>query len=1057
MSINKLKGAIFDLDGVVTQTETTHFKAWKDTFDHLLKHLEDQNEDIDYREFTKEDYLTYVDGKPRYQGVMSFLDSRQIELDFGSEGDSAGNLTICGIGNKKNLKFRELVKKEGVNIYETSLEFVDMMKRKGVKVGVASSSKNSKYILEKTGLLKKFKTVVGGIRASELDLEGKPEPDIFVQAAADIGLGPSECLMVEDAIAGVKAGRKGNFACVIGVAREENIDELRRYGGDFTVEDLSEITWNGIVDWFEKGMYEDAWHLAYYGFDQMDEKLRETLTTVGNGYFATRGCFVGEKATKDIHYPGTYIAGVYNEVPTVIHDKKIYNNDFVNCPNWLLIDFKIGDEKYIDILKTKILLYQHKLNMKTGTVWRLIKFQDAKGRITTLEVERFASMDNPHIAAIKYKFTPNNYFEPVTLRSTLDGTVRNYGVPRYRSLSSNHLNAEKQERRGDCIFLHVQTNQSHIDIVMHAKHKLFKEDREYDVKGEIKHDIQNINESYTFDCKQNKTYTLEKLVSIYTSNDTDIDDPEKEGLDILNQDQTYDQLLEKSKKAWTSLWDKADFIIDGDRFAQRTTRLHIYHLLTTASPHNKNIDAGIPARGLHGEAYRGHIFWDELFVLPFYNLHFPEVSKADLMYRYKRLDEARKYAKKNGYKGAMYPWQTANDGKEETQKIHYNPVSGKWDPDLSRLQRHVSFAIASNVLAYCRSTDDKKFMADYGAEMMFEVARFWASIAKYDKQDGKYHIRKVMGPDEFQEKYPDKEKGGINDNAYTNIMVSWLMNKMIKLYHKFNPQERQEIAGRIHLSEKELEMWKNIRDNMYVEMNDDGILAQFAGYFKLKELDWGHYKRKYKDIRRMDRILKAENDSPNKYKVAKQADALMTFYVLSPKQVKKVLSFMGYDIRDDIAFLKKNYDYYIKRSSHGSTLSYVVHSALLKYLPEKSNSLWEWFMNALRSDVLDIQGGTTEEGIHAGVMAGTITIIVESFAGVEFFNDRFEINPRMPGHWDALIFKIFHRKKAFKFILNRQTITIKSLSDFEGEFYIDYGAHRKKMRSGEKVIFEISG
>ena len=1055
MSIKKLKGAIFDLDGVVTQTAATHFKAWKETFDAFLKENENKNNDADYSEFSKKDYLTYVDGKPRYQGVMSFLDSRRIELEYGDESDPAEAETVCGIGNRKNLKFRQLVDDEGVKIYDTSLEFVNMLKEKDIKVGVASSSKNSKFILEKTGLLENFETLVGGKRAKKLNLQGKPEPDIFVKAAEDMGLRPSECLMVEDAIAGVKAGRKGNFACVIGIAREENLDELKRYGGDFTVEDLEEISWDDIKNWFDTGMYEDAWNLSYFGFDQMEEKLRETLTTVGNGYFATRGCFVGEKATKDIHYPGTYIAGVYNEVPTVIHDKKIYNNDFVNCPNWAFIDFRIGDEKFLDILKTKILSYQQKLFMKTGKMWRRIKFQDARGRITTLEVERFASMDNPHLAAIKYRITANNYFEPITIRSTLDGTVNNYGVPRYRSLSGNHLNAVSQEKRGDNLLLHVKTNQSDIDIYMQARHKLFKDEKEEDIKGDVKPNIQTINESFTFDCKQNKTYTLEKIVSVYTSQDEDSNDPEQDGSDLLNSEETFDELLEKSANAWEKLWEKADFVIDGDRFAQKAVRLYIYHLLVTYSPHSTNLDVGIPARGLHGEAYRGHIFWDELFVLPFYDQHFPEVTRADLMYRYRRLDAARGYARENGYEGAMYPWQSANTGKEETQKIHYNPVSGEWDPDLSRLQRHVSLAIAHNVLNYCRATDDRKFMRDFGAEMMFEITRFWASIAEFDEEDGRYHINHVMGPDEFQEKYPGTDVGGINDNAYTNILVSWLMNKMLKLYKRMDDKEKQEIAGKIHLSEEELEKWKDIRDNLYLEFNEDGILAQFAGYFNLKEVNWDYYKKKYRDTRRMDRIIKAENDSPDKYKVAKQADVLMTFFVLSPKQVRTVLEKMGYDIGDASEFLLKNYDYYIGRTSHGSTLSYVVHSALLKYISRNGGARWEWFMNALESDIYDIQGGTTEEGIHAGVMAGTIDIIVESFAGVELYDDEMEVNPRLPDHWDELSFMIFYRGRVFQLVMNRKSLTIKSLNEFEKTFHVKYGDDKRELAPKDEITFKV--
>ena len=214
-----------------------------------------------------------------------------------------------------------------------------------------------------------------------------------------------------------------------------------------------------------------------------------------------------------------------------------------------------------------------------------------------------------------------------------------------------------------------------------------------------------------------------------------------------------------------------DIRISGDREAQRLVRLHMYHMMVAASPHHAGLDSGIPPRGLHGEAYRGHIFWDELYILPLYNLHFPEVVKSVLMYRYRRLDAARAYATEYGFEGAMFPWQSGSDGREETQIIHLNPLSGEWGDDYSSLQRHISLAIAYNVWNYYHATGDLDFMRQYGAEMLLDICKFWASKSKFDETDGRYHIDRVMGPDEFHEKLPGSEKGGLTDNAYSNIMV----------------------------------------------------------------------------------------------------------------------------------------------------------------------------------------------------------------------------------------------------------------------------------------------
>ena len=198
----------------------------------------------------------------------------------------------------------------------------------------------------------------------------------------------------------------------------------------------------------------------------------------------------------------------------------------------------------------------------------------------------------------------------------------------------------------------------------------------------------------------------------------------------------------------------------------------MFHLLQTVSEHTIDLDVGVPARGLHGEAYRGHIFWDELFVFPFLNLRFPELTRALLRYRVRRLPEARQAARAAGYRGAMYPWQSGSDGREETQRLHLNPRSGRWLPDNSHRQRHVNAAVAWNVWQYYQATGDLDFLAAYGAEMLLEIARFWASIATYNRALDRYEICGVMGPDEYHDGYPDRDEPGLDNNAYTNVMAA---------------------------------------------------------------------------------------------------------------------------------------------------------------------------------------------------------------------------------------------------------------------------------------------
>ena len=266
--------------------------------------------------------------------------------------------------------------------------------------------------------------------------------------------------------------------------------------------------------------------------------------------------------------------------------------------------------------------------------------------------------------------------------------------------------------------------------------------------------------------------------------------------------------------------------------------------------------------GLNGEAYRGHVFWDELYIYPFLNFRMPEVTRELLLYRYRRLGAARAAAREAGFRGAMFPWQSGSEGTEETQSIHLNPLSGRWEPDLSRNQRHVNAAIFYNIWHYFQATQDLAFMRDYGAEMMLEIARFWASIARFNPERDRYEIHGVMGPDEFHEKYPGAEDGGLRNNAYTNVMVAWLCGVARDVLLLLPATRAAALRDRLGLDDEELRTWESMSRRMFVPFHGDGIISQFEGYAELEELDWDAYRAKYGNIQRLDRILRAEGDDP---------------------------------------------------------------------------------------------------------------------------------------------------------------------------------------------------
>ena len=795
----------------------------------------------------------------------------------------------------------------------------------------------------------------------------------------------------------------------------------------------------------------DCWKINYESYDPKEEPKQEALCVLGNGYIAARGA-AEESHDDDIHYPGTYLAGGFNRMESEVSGKIIENEDFVNWPNWLILSFRPVDGNWLNLDEFDILEYQKILDLEKGILIRKVLVKDNDGRETFLESRRLVHINDRHYAAIQWHLTPKNWSGNIIVKTALDGTVINNNVARYSDLNQDHLNPLDQGQLGeDGIYLNVETKQSRIRMSQAACTNVFIDGQQTAVNRETHQKDGYIEQQITFHAYQNKKVAIEKIVAIYTSRDNAISEPFAEAATSIDRAEQFDQMLSSHQSAWKRIWHRVDITMDGQEKDQLVLRLHIFHLMQTASKNTIDLDVGVPSRGLHGEAYRGHILWDELFIFPFLNFRVPEISRELINYRYRRLPEAEHMAKEASYKGAMFPWQSGSNGREESQVIHLNPQSGRWIPDDTHLQRHVNAAIAHNVWQYYQVSRDKEFLSFFGAELFLQIAKFWCSKTTYNEKRKKYEIKGVVGPDEYHTRYPGSDQPGINNNSYTNIMTLWVLDHAFKILDILNQGRRGELLTRLNINHEDLDRWDRITKGMFIPVIEKNIIDQFEGFDQLKELDWEEYHKKYGKVLRLDRILESEDDDVNRYKANKQADVLMLFYLLSSDELNRLLMKSGYKLDKD--FIPKNISHHEKLSSHGSTLSKLVHSWVTARSNRKKS--WNHFREALMSDFQDIQGGTTPEGIHLGAMAGTVDLIQRCYLGLEIQQDVLKFNPVIPEKLQKICTRLRYRSHWIKIEVNKKTLRIISDGGWADEITININDELFTLRKGDRKEFSL--
>ncbi len=795
----------------------------------------------------------------------------------------------------------------------------------------------------------------------------------------------------------------------------------------------------------------DPWVLEYDSYVPEDETRREALCTLGNGRFATRGAAPENAATAGVHYPGTYVAGLYNRLIDEKQGREISNESLVNLPNWLSLTFRVEDAPWFSIDDVEILDYRQALEIDRGILIRQVLFSDEEGRETTLTQRRLVSMARPRLAALETNIRPENWSGRLTIRSSIDGSVENRNVSRYEDLASKHLEVLETRQLNGTLMLRARTTQSRIEIVTAARHRIWRSGELIDeLSSEPFSEQEIVGEDFSVEATQGDEIRVEKTVAVATSKDNAISEPIEACRLALDRSPDFVDLEHEHVSAWWGLWHRFRIDLQNGIRTRQITNLHIFHLLQVASPHVVDLDVGIPARGLHGEAYRGHIFWDELFIFPVLHTRAPEIAKSLLRYRHRRLPAARRLASDAGYQGAMFPWQSGSDGTEETQEVHLNPKSGRWHPDLSHRQRHINIAVAYNVIQYFRFTGDTDFLTEYGGELLIEIARFWASIATYDRIADRYDIVGVMGPDEFHDGDPNWDEPGLRNNAYTNVMASWLLHYVPETLEAIPVRQCEILKERLGVDETELDHWDELSRKLKVPMHEGEIISQFEGYEALEEFDWQGYRERYDSIERLDRILEAEGDTANHYKASKQADVLMLFYLLSYEELAEVLGRLGMVLTEEM--LESNVGYYLERTSHGSTLSRLVHSWVLAR-SDRARSM-SLFLEALESDVSDIQDGTTPEGIHLGAMAGTVDLLQRGYSGMEAAaNGVLRFKPGLPTEIEQLEFSVYYQQRWLDITLNHSALTITSEKTAKPDIEVECRGERATVASGQTVSF----
>ncbi|WP_373536828.1 beta-phosphoglucomutase [Microcoleus sp.] len=716
-------------------------------------------------------------------------------------------------------------------------------------------------------------------------------------------------------------------------------------------------------------LYTD-WTLTESQFAPDQLRVRETIFTIGNGYLGTRGTF--EEGYPQA-LPATFIHGVYDDAPAIY-------TELANCPDWLSLVIIINTERF-RLDRGEILHYERQLDLRDGVLSRLIRWRSPTGDTVELQFERFASLADPHVLGLCCQIMPIDFNGTIAVQSSLNGYPENQqGLAHWEQLDQGTIAQGLDQKLDQGIWLQARTRSSHIELGMATKMTVMDTDAALQVTEAPGYPTMML----TFNVNKGQTIRVEKVVMVFTSQEVAL--PVQAAQTKLAALSSYAILLDAHRQAWKAVWQQSDIEIEGDRTAQLAVRYNLFQLFIGAAADNDRVS--IPAKTLSGFGYRGHAFWDtEIFTLPFFTLTQPAIARSLLTYRYHTLAGARRKAAHSGYEGAMFAWESAATGDEVTPEWAtptdaYAEAVRIWCRDR---EIHLSADIAYAIWQYWQVTGDDTWLRDYGAEIILDTARFWMSRLEWHEQQERYELCGVIGADEYHEQ--------VNNNAFTNRMVQWHLEKAVTVYEWLQrsfPDQAAALAQRLQLTSEHLRRWQTAIAQIYIPDNaTTGLIEQFEGFFQLQDIDLNDYEPR---DRSMQAILGI--DETNQRQVLKQPDVLMLLYLMRDTQT----------ISDDV--LQKNWDYYAPRtdSTYGSSLTPAIHAILAAKLGAAAIA-YQQFMQAARVD-LDDNRGNTADGIHAASAGGVWQAVVFGFSGIQLKNDGPVATPHLPSTWTRLKFKL---------------------------------------------------